>query len=101
MAGKSEKKRKRIVRSALDLKREKDRYMKQCFILIPVAALACLAPFLLYSTGADFADDQLIIILPTIVMFLAAMALSDRAMRYQKAKKRFAEYCRENGLGKE
>ena len=101
MAEKSEKKRKKFVQSARELKYEKNRYRKQCFFLAPVAVLACMGPFLLASSGADFVNDQLIIILPTVVMFLVAMALSDRVMRYQRAKKRFTEYCRQNNLGKQ
>jgi hypothetical protein len=100
MAGKSEKNRKRVAQPARELKREKDRYFKQFLVFVPITAIACVTPFIMTSTGVDFGDNQLIIILPTIVMFVSAMVMSDRFVNYQKAKKRFAEYCRENELGK-
>lgn len=96
MQSKTKVRRKKIVQSALELKRTSDRYRRQGLVMGVVALAACLTPIVLYTVGMLDSNRLFIIAIPVIIMFAAGYAMNRRILEYRQAKKRFDDFCRKN-----
>ncbi len=96
------KKRKKELREALNLKRERDASIKKCVIVYGVAIAVCLLYFLCCALNILISFDNLMLTFVPMAVIVASLFIAGSDVtRAQVAHGKYKKYCVEHSVSKE
>ena len=96
------KKRKKELRTASDLKKERDSSLRKCIIVFGIAVVICLAYFLCCTFDILITYDNLVLtFIPLAVVVAALFIAGSDVTKAQVANSNYKKFCEEHAVTKE